>query len=198
MSAVLAAGSLASCSSDYLDVDPKTDISESQLQDPSVAKSLVGGIYEAMNVQYAQLSVNQNVGEANVNMNCGEGAGADFCSGLWTALPGLRTWSYMNDPGSYMTILPWMYYYNLVNLSNYLIKAIPATSADQQGMEGDMLLYKAEALTMRAHAYTRLLGYYGNRWEDSDNGETKCIVIRTEPSTDPTPPRTRIGPVCEI
>lgn len=190
MSAIVAAGSLASCSSDYLDVTPKTDISEAQLADPSAAKSLVGGIYEAMNVQYANLSVNQNVGEANVNMNCGEAAGADFSSGLWTALPGLRTWSYMNDPGSYMTILPWMYYYNIINLSNYLIKAVPATSVDQQGIEGEMLLYKAEALTMRAHAYTRLLGYYGNRWEDSDNGETKCIVIRTEPSTDPTPLRT--------
>lgn len=190
MSAIVTAGMLASCSSDYLDVAPKTDISEDQLSDPSAAKSLVGGIYEAMNVQYTNLSVNQNVGEANINMNCGEAAGTDFNSGLWTALPGLRTWSYISDGSSYMTIMPWMYYYNIINLSNYLIKAIPATSENHEGTEGAMLLYKAEALTMRAHGYTRLLGYYGNRWEDSDNGETKCIVIRTTPGTEPTPLRT--------
>lgn len=189
MSAMAAAGMLASCSSDYLDVKPQTDISEATLSDPAAAKALVSGIYEAMNVQYAKLEVNQNVGEANVNMNCGEAGGMDFNSGLWTAMPGLRTWSYMNDPGSYMTILPWMYYYNLINLSNYLIKSIEATSDDHNGLEGDMLLYKAEAYTMRAHAYTRLLGYYGNRWEDSDDGQAKCIVIRTEPGVDPTPLR---------
>ncbi len=189
MSAIAAAGLLASCSSDYLDVKPKTDISEAQLTDPSAAKSLIGGIYEAMNCQYAKLEVNQNVGEAQVNICCGEAAGSDLNCGLWTALPGLRTWSYITDPGSYMTVLPWMYYYNLINLSNYMIKSIPASSEDHAGLEGELLLYKAEALTMRAHAYTRLLGYYGNRWEDSDNGETYCIVIRTEPGTDPTPLR---------
>lgn len=88
-----AAGMLASCSSDYLDVKPQTDISEATLSDPAAAKALVSGIYEAMNVQYAKLEVNQNVGEANVNMNCGEAGGMDFNSGLWTAMPGLRTWS---------------------------------------------------------------------------------------------------------
>lgn len=187
MSAIAVAGIFASCSSDYLDVSPKTDIAEDQLSDPSAAKSLVGGIYEAMNTQYQNLEVNQNVGEAQVSICCGEACGTDMNSGLWTALPGLRTWSYINDPGSYMTILPWMYYYNIVNLSNYVIRAIPSTSEDHAGLAGEMLLYKAEALTMRAHAYTRLLGYYGNRWEDSDNGETYCIVIRTQPGTEPVP-----------
>lgn len=189
VSALLSAGMLASCSSDWLDVSPKTDISSDNLSDPSTAKALLGGIYQAMNTQYANLTVNQNVGESTVNIINGESAGADMNNGLWSNLPGLRTWSYINDPGSYMTVLPWMYYYNVINLSNYLIQAVPATSEDHEGTVGEMLLYKAEGLTMRAHAYTRLLGYYGNRWEDSDQGETYCVVIRTEPGTDNTPLR---------
>lgn len=189
LAAMVSGGILSSCNSDYLDVKPITDFDESALADPSVCATLVDGIYEAMNVQYTQLEVNQNVGEANINMNCGEGAGQDLCSGLWTALPGLRTWSYINNPSSYMAIMPWMYYYNLINLSNYVIKAVPATSENHEGVDLKLLGYKAQALTVRAHAYTRLLGYYGQRWEDSDNGEAYCIVIRTVPGTESTPLR---------
>ena len=188
--AVLGAGAMTSCSSSYLDVSPKTDISEDQISDPSVAKYLMSGIYQSMNTQYANLQVNQNVGESTINMTVGEAAGADFISPLWTAMPGLRTWSYMTSATSYMTINPWMYYYNIINLSNYLIKHVPGKSDGTETNIPEMYRYKAEALTMRAHSYTRLLGYYGNRWEDSDQGTTKCIVIRTEPGTEATPLRT--------
>lgn len=187
MSTVTALGLSTACSSDYLEVAPVTDITTSQLSDPTAAKLLVGGIYEAMNTAYSGLEVNQNVGEAQVMMNCGEACGTDLVSGLWTSISGLRTWSYISDPSAYMTVLPWMYYYNIINLSNYAIQAIPGTAEDPGEMTQDLMKYKAEALTMRAHGYTRLLGYYGNRWQDSDNGTTYCIVLRTEPGTGPSP-----------
>lgn len=180
-------GMLAGCSDNYLDLSPKTDIPDNQLGEYSQAYALMNGVYEAMNVQYTALTVNQNVGESTINMIIGDACGTDFISALWNDMPGLRLWNYMADPNAYSSRTTWNYYYNIINLSNYLIVNIPETSADPGTADMKMLDIKAQALTMRAHAYTRLLGYYGQRWEDSDNGNAYCIVIRTEPSTDPTP-----------
>jgi len=181
--ALAASGMFAGCSSDYLDVEPVTDVAESSLDNASVAKGLVDGMYEAMNTQYANLSnANTNVGEATINMFCGELCGMDYNSGF---LP--NYWTSINLENGYVVLYPWMYYYNIINQANYLIASIPGTGDSHEGVEGELLFYKAQAYTMRAHAYTKLLQFFGQRWEDSDNGEAYCIVLRTEPGTDPTP-----------
>lgn len=179
-------GSLVSCSDNYLDVNPKTDYADSQLTDESVAKGLLNGIFEAMNTIYSGYEWNQNTGESYVNTIAGDCCGVDYM-GLYSEGGNFHMYSFINSPSNYITGLPWMYYYNIVNLSNYLIKNIPATADEPGDATEELLFVKASALTMRAHAYTRLLGYYGNRWEDSDNGEAYSIVLRTEPGTDPSP-----------
>lgn len=193
--AFAAAGMLTGCSDSYLDLTPPTDFPDSDLDQESVLEFQVSGIYEAMNCQYNGYDVNQNVGEAQVCMNWGEAMGADYVSGLWNVMPGLRSWDYINNVSSYLVGVPWMYYYNIVNLSNYAIRAVPETSAEPGEASKMKLNLKAQALTMRAHAYTRLLGYYGQRWEDSKNtkdatknnaeglGGAYCIVMPTEPQT---------------
>lgn len=184
--AALAAGSLlSSCSSDYLDYSPKTDISSDKLEDPSVAKSLMEGIYLAMNTQYTGLEWNQNVGESTINQCCGEGGGGDFTCYLYNDV--MDTWQRMTAPNSYTVAYPWTYFYNLINLSNYLITNIEGTSEDTKGLSNEVLNYKAQAYTMRAHSYVRLLWYFGQRWEDSDNGEAYCIVLRTDNSEETMP-----------
>lgn len=181
--ALATAGLLTGCSSDYLDVAPKTDVSDTSLGDPSVAKGLVDGMYEAMNTQYSRLSMNNtNVGEASINMFCGELCGMDYNSAF---LP--NYWTSINLENGYVVLYPWMYYYNIINQANYLIKAIPGTGDSHENVDSELLFYKAQAYTMRAHGYTKLLQFFGQRWEDSDNGEAYCIVLRTEPGTDPTP-----------
>lgn len=177
------AGLLSSCSSDYLDVSPGTDISVDQLGQASVAKGLVDGMYEAMNKQYSGLSMaNTNVGEATVNMFCGELCGMDYNSAFLG-----NFWTSINLENGYVVLYPWMYYYNVINQANYLIQAIPGTGDDHEGVEQELMSYKAQAYTMRAHSYTKLLQFFGQRWEDSDNGEAYCIVLRTEPSVDGAP-----------
>lgn len=187
LASVVAAGSLISCSDNYLNQEPVTDISDVRLSDPSVAKQALAGLYEGMNNQYSGYNVNQNVGESTVNYLCGETLGNDLISGIWNTMPGLEGWWRMTSDTWYFNGIAWMYYYNIVQQANRLINAIPATSDNLGELSGEILLYKAEALTMRAHAYTRLLGYFGQRWEDSDNGEAYCIVLRTEPTTNATP-----------
>ena len=42
----------------------------------------------------------------------------------------------------------------------------------------------AQAITIRAHAYIKLLQYYAPRWQDSKNGETYVCVIREKSGTE--------------
>lgn len=194
--AALAAGSmLGSCSSDYLDYTPKTDITSDKLEDATVAKSLMEGVYLAMNTQYKGLEWNQNVGEATINTCNGEAGGADYTCYLYNDQ--MDTWKYMTQPNSYNVAYPWDYYYNIINLSNYLITNISGTSEDTKNLSNEVLSYKAQALTMRAHSYIRLLWYFGQRWEDSDNGEAYCIVLRTDNSAE-TKPLVKMNQVLDL
>ncbi len=179
-------GVLVSCSDNYLAVDPETEYADSQLTDPSVARGLLNGIFESMNTIYDGYEWNQNTGESYVNTISGDCCGVDYM-GLYTQGGNFHSYAFINDPSEYVNGIAWMYYYNIVNLSNYLITNISATSDNPGDTVEELLFIKASALTMRAHAYTRLLGYFGNRWEDSDNGEVYSIVMRTEPGTGESP-----------
>src|SRR5699024_8302569 len=46
---------------------------------------------------------------------------------------------------------------------------------------------KAQALTYRAYSYTMLAQLYGNRWDDSNGGQTKALVLRLEPTSESLP-----------
>lgn len=176
---------LGACSDDYLDVNPITDITDSRLTDASTAETLINGVYEAMNKQYSGMTWNQNCGEAYVNELVGESCGMDHITTLFNNNVSGGVWANLSVTNSYFVIIPWMYYYNIANLSNYLIVSIPATAENHEGVENAVLGIKAQALTMRAHAYTRLLGIYGNRWEDTNEGTAYSIVLRTAPGSEP-------------
>lgn len=179
----------SSCSDSYLDVEPVTDIPESSMSgDPTVAKVALAGLYESMNRQYS-VDLNGNCGEAYVNTVVFDCYGNDYISGIWT-LPGLQAWSRLSNDRLTMTTIAWDYYYGLIGQANRIISAIPYTSESEnvdQLEDKSILLYKAESLTMRAHSYTKLMSLFANRWSQSDNGKAYCIVLRTEPTTDPMP-----------
>lgn len=184
-------GMLVGCADSYLDVNPATDVIQEELSNPSVARSAMAGIYENMNVQYGGYDLNQNVGEAYVNLVCNDVNGDDYISGIWNDMPGLQSWSRMGQETAYANGLAWMYYYGLIGQANRIIGAIPETSQDDLSDLSDdtrqLLQCKAEALTMRAHGYSKLLSYYGQRWEDSDNGEAYCMPLKLESNLDYAP-----------
>lgn len=177
MAAAICAGTLASCSDDYLDVKPGSDLTEDQLNDASVAKTAMAGIYEGMNNQYTGIGFNQDCGEAYVGTVCNDCFGNDYISGIWT-LPGLQGWRNMGQENSYYAVIPWSYYYGLIAQANRLITSVGPTSETATDDDADVVFYKAQALTMRAHSYCKLLTYYGQRWSDSDNGEAYCFPLR--------------------
>lgn len=175
--AAICAGALTSCSDDYLDVQPVTDLSEESLNEASVARTAMKGLYEGMNNQYSSIGFNQDCGEAYVGTVCNDCFGNDYISGIWT-LPGLQGWARMGQSNSYYAVIPWSYYYGILAQANRVINAIDVTSETAAEADAELVKYKAEALTMRAHCFNKLLTYYGQRWEDSNNGEAYCFPMR--------------------
>ncbi len=187
---------LSACSSDYLDLKPITDISAEQaVETVEAAQLALNGICTAMQCQYQATNLNQFNGEGYVNTLYNDAFGQDVISGLGCAQWGTAfmnfEWSdYRNGIGD----LIWMYYYNLVNRANVILDGIDNASGDEALRD----MIKAQALTFRAHAYQKLLAYFGPRWEDSNNGETYCIVLRTKAGTDPCPLATMNEVVAQI
>lgn len=173
-----------SCSSDYLDEQPVTYVSREQsVATVDAAKLALDAIVTSMNKQYQSMDFNGNCGEAYVNTVCDDYFGPDMTSGLWSYYTTMYNWESFSQNRGYVNIIPWMYEYNLINQANIILDGIDTSEGDAS--ERDFI--KASALTFRAHAYQKLLGWYGQRWEDSRNGEAYCIVLRTVPGTDPSP-----------
>lgn len=180
------AGGLASCSDSYLDTKPETSIpSTDVVASTTAAKMAIYGLCSAMNTQYSGTSFNNYNGESYINTVCFETFGPDYISGLWMSSMGAEgfNWRMFENERWIFNAVPWNYCYNLVSQANAVLQGID--NAEGDALERKFL--KAQALTFRAHAYTKLLQLYAPRWEDSNNGEKYCIVLRTEPGTGDIP-----------
>ena len=183
---LVVAGLFSACSSSYLDVEPITDINDTQLADPSVLRTAPDGIYESMNTQYSGIDFNQNCGEAYISYLMNDCAGIDLISGMWNnpANSGMTVWDRIAQDTEFPSSFTWSYYYGLVGQANRIIAASSTKNEDGSEIELDpqVAFCRASALTMRAHAYQKLMVYFSQRWEDSNEGEAYCIVLRTEPT----------------
>lgn len=208
LAALTLAGMLAGCSSDYLDVAPSTDIAEDvAMSSPEGAALAVSGIFESMNKQYANLDWNGNCGEAFVNTVLDDAFGPDVVFGLWSNFSGWGNWTLLEGDRYYATMIGWTYYYTIISQSNKVITPLNKydadyTPAEDGGEEADKIDFStieaedlaslrfslAQALTMRAHAYQKLLGLYGPRFEDSKNGEALTVPIRLDFAQGPNVP----------
>ena len=158
---LLVLAGLASCSSDYLQVEPETTIPTDE-----VGKTVGGarlGMYGACRAMYAQypgwddyLSVN---GELYMNTMYGEIMGSDFFSHLYTQVFGQDNynWVGMNLQNGWMTSMIWRYYYGLIFKCNVVLDSFPEEIPDADVKDYDFI--KAQLLTIRSHAYTKLLQY---------------------------------------
>ncbi len=184
---VASAGLLSACSSDYLDLRPDTTISTAEGTATVEANALIiNGICNAMSTQYQSADYNQLNGESYFNTIYNESLGQDYICGM-----GLTMWSVEQIIGGapwqkdnyVLNALPWDYCYNLINQANTVIAAID----DADGDEAQRKFVKVQALTFRAHGYTKLMQYYCPRWEDSRNGEARCAVMKIKPGLGDAP-----------
>lgn len=177
---------LTACSDNYLNEPPIDSITDSQLGESMDAMTAaMNGIAQTMYILYnPDATERYGNGEAYFQTYYGDSPSPDFaCSWLWGSQAQYQPWTFMtrdtDSGGSYA----WTYAYTLINQANTILSKIDGVVADQA--EKDNM--KAQALTIRAHAYTRLMQVYGPRFEDSKNGAELTVVLRLTPGTDPVP-----------
>lgn len=175
--AAMMAPAFTSCSDSYLDQSPLTNISAVTVSSSEEgAMAAVTGLVRQMQRQYSGLkNGNLNVsGETYLATIYGEGLGPD---GNFTEIT-----NYLRSgitPANFRMLNGWWpawmyrYAYSIIGSANSILADI-----DEETTDSNQLWLKGSALTMRAHAYTRLMQIYAPRWADSDNGNKYCIVLR--------------------
>lgn len=183
LASLLAVTTMASCSSDYLDLAPETQMTASAVETTeSGAQAAMYGLARAMYYPYTGSEVMVILGmngEPFIMMFYGDVYGQDYFSYMWASQMGANfMWETNRVMTSYVPQIGWMYCYNLISQANQIVVNIDNIDGDRDRLN----FIKAQALTIRAHAYTRLLQIYGPRWEDSNNGEAYVCPLRLTPS----------------
>lgn len=175
----------SSCASDYLDTTPQSSVGKVTIfETTDNAKLAVNGLCRMMYIQYlGQQGFN---GEATIKFYYGNYPGNDFQQCKRTSFKNTATSGYIEDNTRYWDYYPWFYYYKLIGNSNAIIMNIDAA----QGKEADKQFIKAQALTVRAYAYTMLTQLYCFRWQDSNNGSTRGLPLRLDENTGDLAPST--------
>ncbi|MHC5201014.1 RagB/SusD family nutrient uptake outer membrane protein [Myroides sp. LJL119] len=165
---------LGSCSSDYLDTSPTDKVAPDVVYATTKnAKMAINGI--------ARLMTNQHIGaqgfngEGSIKLYYGELSGTAATAPIGSSNQYQVIMRYNSDDTHRMNYYPWYYYYSLISNANLLIAHID----DAEGPEAEKQALKAQAYTYRAHSYLMLAQIYGNRWEDSNNGATPAVVLKT-------------------
>lgn len=181
------AGAFTSCSSDYLDLAPEISIPNDEVATtPEGMRSATYGVFGNMYRQYSSLyDYLWFNGEPYLSMVYGEAVGQDYISYFWTyVLKQVPNWEVMTMTNSWPAFIPWTYCYGIIGAANNLIVA---TDNEESQEDEEIRFRRAQCLTMRAHAYTRLLQLYAPRWTDSRNGEMVAVPLRLTP-VDPDNP----------
>lgn len=176
----VALGSVAtSCSDDYLDQSPLTSISNETVKGSEKgAEAAVTGLSRQMQRQFDDLK-NGNLnasGETFFANLYGEGLGCDANVGEITNYA-----SSSCNPDNLRLLqgwwATWMYNYcfSIIRSANSILASLP-----EGELTDSQYWLKACTLTMRSHAYFRLMQVYGPRWEDSDNGNAYALVLRVK------------------
>lgn len=172
---------VVSCSEDFLETTPTNQTSNATVfENTKNAKMAINGLAKLMSRQY--LSSQGYNGEGTIKMYYGNYPGNYFVvdhSSRTNQING----NYYDNTSSTYTYYPWFYYYKIIGNANEIIFKIDGTDGPQR--EKDAI--KAQALTYRAYSYFMLSQLYGNRWQDSNNGQTPAVVLRTEPTSEELP-----------
>ena len=190
---MIAAGAISSCSDTYLDLAPVTSVTNNNATETvDGAKLAMIGICQAMCQQYQSIGGGESGynfmnGEAYVNHRMNDAFGPDQHNGIGMAMWGydqisqsVDTWGRDNYVINYII---WKYCYNLIQQANVILDGIDDAEGDAKQRD----FVKAQVLTLRAHGYTKLVQYYAPRWEDSNNGNVYCLVMRDHYTTEGAP-----------
>jgi hypothetical protein len=173
--------SLVGCADDYLDTVPtNSTATPTVFENTENAAMAINGICKTMNRQY--LGTQGMNGEGTIKMYYGNYPGNDFMVNLPGWAPLIIPTYHTNSTSSY-DYYPWYYYYRLVGDANTILANIDGAA----GPDAEKQFIKAQAYSFRAYAFTQLAQLYCYRWQDSNNGASNGLVLRTTATIDAMP-----------
>lgn len=179
-SLAIAALTMTSCASDYLDTVPTESVSTgTAVGDAENAYMALNGIAKTMSTQqyaYSQGCAGENRIIALYENYASQDYFYNYYASGWAPIMNLQ-YSLRNN--TTYDAYPWNYYYNIISQANSIICNIDGA----EGTESLKNFDKASALTYRAYAFEKLLHYYCVRWKDSNNGAADGLVLRVDEST---------------
>lgn len=182
---VLAIG-ISACSGDYLEQKPYEQFpAENLSQSVGAFEAGLNGLCQTMYIYWSSSATERyGNGEGYFQSFYGDSPSPDFAfTWLWGTQAQYQAWILMQQDNRSGGSYAWQYNYALINQANNLLAQVDLLEASDAQKD----FFKAQALTMRAHAYIHLMQVYGPRYEDSENGSKLCVVLRLEPSQDPMP-----------
>lgn len=179
---VVAALSMASCSSDYMETAPESSVATSTIvSSVENAELALNGICRLMTHQY--LGSQGFNGEGTIKTWYGNYPGNDFQKCNLTGWSSIINGTYHERNTSSYDYYPWYYYYMLIGNANGIICNIDNATGDS----GQKDYLKAQALVFRAYAYSQLAQLYCYRWADSSNGASNGLILRLDQTTGAMP-----------
>lgn len=176
---------LTACSDSYLDLESESDLNTSQVfANTDMLDGAVNGLALIMSDSYSSSGFGMQGynGEATISLWYGDYKSGDAQYSNATSLSAsylLMVNSTHNETvNSHLTYYPWYYYYMLISNANAIIDH----AYEASGSDDKKDFYVAQALTLRAHAYTQLVALYSKRWDDSRNGASRGVPLRLDES----------------
>ena len=168
----------ASCDKDYMNTMPESAVAPATIFSTTQNVELaINGMCKMMTTQY--LSTQGLNGEGSIKTWFGN-FGNDLQRSNQTGWASFWNHTLHESVNSTYTHYPWYYYYKIIGNANQVLDNIDGA----EGTEAERSFYKAQALVFRAHAYTMLLQLYAYRWQDSNNGASKGVVLRLDTKPD--------------
>lgn len=172
-----------SCSKEYLETAPQSSTAPATIFESTDNAALaINGIAKMMTTQY--LSTQGMNGEGTIITWYSNFTGNDFFKCNQTGWAALWNTTYCERATSSYDYYPWYYYYKLIGNANQIIVNFDDENLENiEGTIAEKQFIKAQALTYRAYCFFMLSQLYCNRWDDSNNGATSGLVLRTDTST---------------
>ncbi|EHO07985.1 RagB/SusD family nutrient uptake outer membrane protein [Myroides odoratimimus] len=161
------------CEKDYLETIPSEEVSEEIIfKDTEGVTYAINGLARLMMTDMGR-SFN---GEGSIKLLYGELTGSNYRKDESSTVA-ISNNEYIENVTHENNSYPWHYYYMIISNANEIIAQVDGV----HGFASVKKYLKAQALSYRAYAYTMLVQIYGNRWQDSNNGQAKSVVLRLSP-----------------
>ena len=132
----------------------------------------------SMYTQYQQSGNTEVNGDPWIGQMLGENMSGDLISCLMDKRfsSAFSSWNRMNDSRMIINGTPWVVCFSMIRSANLLLDNIDKFDS---ATEAERKLARARMLTLRSHAYWRLLQIFAPRWCDSNNGAMVCAPLET-------------------